>query len=94
MEKTNKYLKFIVIFALLLLVAVLSQNKPLAIIATLGVAFNTCLTIFNWRKQVTAPKPSINKQGQECTKEEMEAELTWKLEKSLIRPIPSEEAFD
>jgi len=91
METTNKYLKFIVIFSLLLLVAVLSQNKLLAIIAALGFSANTCFSIMDWRKRANA-EHFYNKQGQECTKQEMEAELKWKLTPN--REIPEEEAFD
>ena len=65
----------------------------IVILICLRVIQLACLFIYCWQKQVREEK-FYNKQGQECTKEEMEAELTWKLEKSLIRPIPSEEAFD
>ena len=71
------------------------METTLIIISILTVLYAAYCTVkfLKWRKIVTKPK-FYNKQGQECSQAEMEAELTWKLEKSLIRPIPSEEAFD
>ena len=60
-----------------------------------GIAFGVTKLVLAWRKQVTAPKPCINKQGQECTKAEMEAELRpHKYPKKWPIEIPEEEAFD
>ena len=61
------------------------------IIAGLLIMLYSGIKFIQWRKRANA-EHFYNKQGQEVSKEEMEAELTWKL--TPIREIPEEEAFD
>jgi hypothetical protein len=69
------------------------METTLIILSMLCVLYAGYCTVkfFQWRKRANA-EHFYNKQGQEVSKEEMEAELTWKLTPN--REIPEEEAFD
>jgi hypothetical protein len=72
------------------------METTLMILSILCVLYAGYCTVkfFKWRKQANA-EHFYNKQGQECTKQEMEAELRpHKYPKKWPIEIPEEEAFD